>query len=177
MSVPLISITSVTDLPEEQLAKIKTWYLQRREYKWMCEQLKKDGYLLNHTRLWHWCRSNLPGYTTEVAPRELNEEDRLEMEKSVISTLLNLCLEAVDGISSPKVTDVEDLNRLANSVARLIAAQVQRDRLQYDKNTALEQVKKKYLDEIHRKLVDKPELVAALHDAIGEITDKEQLLQ
>jgi hypothetical protein len=173
MSVPLISVSSVDALQDEQLTKIKTWYLQRREYKWMCEQLRKDGYLLNHTRLWHWCKNNLPGHTTEERPRELAPEDRLEMEKLVTSSLLTLCLEAIEGISAPKVTDVEDLNRLANSVARLIASQVQRDRLEYDKKTALEEIKKKYLAEVQRKLADQPEVVAALFSALGSVSDEE----
>jgi hypothetical protein len=166
---PLISVTSVDSLSQECLGKIKTWYLMRKPYKWMCEELRNDGYLLNHTRLWHWCKNNMPGTGGKEAPPDLTEKDRLEVERQVVSSLLDMCGEAIRGITTPKISDVEDLNRLAAAVARLVASQVQRDRLEYDKAGALFQARDQLLREIKNALAGRPEIAAELHEIISGV--------
>jgi hypothetical protein len=164
---PLISISSLDNLPTELKAKIQVWYLQKMPWRKMSTELKADGYSVHHVKLYHWCKNNLRGFVSKELPLDITDDDRLAIEKQTITALFDIALEAVRGIDTPKVFNVDDLSKLSGAVARLVAAQVQRDRLQHDQTTAIEKIRAQFMAEVQQQLSGEPELVERLHAVIA----------
>ena len=173
---PLVSVSSVFNLPDDVRMRITKWYIDKKRYKWMSDQLKQDGYSVHESKLYHWCKNNLAGFTSQDGPMEgTTDAEQLALERQAISLALGQCINAIRTAKLPKATTIKDLESLSGAVSRLIQASVHRDRLALEMNKAIDKVRDQFKAEIQRLLGSNPELCDQLTFVVDKAADEHLL--
>lgn len=175
--MPLMEVTNLLSLPPEWRVRIQQWYLEQRSYKDMSTRLKEGGFHVNPTRLYHYCKNNLLGETTKERPLNMTDEERVNLERSTITMCLDICTEMVikfvaDPDLLPKLTTINDFERLVTAASKLITASVNRDKVEIEKKAVVARVRGELIAEIRSLLAGKPEVVRELCDVVEVASDK-----
>lgn len=170
----LICPGSVEKLPEDILAQISRWYLDKASYTEISRNLKTLGYHVIAANVARYCKAH---FQATVAIRDLptvaDDDERIKIERAAIYGLLDLCIESWRGmveIPSPKT--IQDMDKLANAVTRLTTASVQRERLEIEKNAVIERVQEEFRKSLEADLAGHPELVAQIVEIVDSVANK-----
>lgn len=170
---PLISVSSVFNLPDEMRMKITKWFIDKKKYQWMSLRLAEEGYSVHPSKLYHWCKSNLVGFTTDEGPLEgASDANQISLERQAITAALSQCITAIQNAKIPKASSVKDIESLSGAISRLIQAAVHRDRIALEANRAIDKVRDQFKTEIQRLLAGQPELCDSLTTLVDRAADE-----
>lgn len=170
----LICPGAVEKLPEEILAQIARWHFDKNTYTEMSRKLKDLGYHVIPANVAKYCKDH---FTATVGLRDLpsiqDDEARIATERAAIYGLLDLCIESWRGITKvPVPKTVQEIDKIANAITRLATAAVQRERLEIEKQAAVDKVREEYRKELQSEMSGHPELVAQLVEIVDLVGNK-----
>lgn len=173
---PLVSVTSVFNLPDDLRMKVTKWYIEQQKYQWMSKRLEEEGFSVHPSKLYHWCKNNLAGLTDEEGPIEgSTDAEHLALERTALSLALSQCIKAVRDAKIPKPTTIKEIEQLCAAISRLVQAAVHRDRIALEANKAIDKVRDQFKAEIQRQLSGNPELCDKLTAEVDRAADEHLL--
>lgn len=173
---PGIEIKKVKDLPEEVKVFVLEAYRDRKPKAELREHCAKHGLKVNDIIIDAWFNELLRERQGKELEGELSSDGTSLIEEFEVKGLTWMLDKILDKLTNADLTELKisttaDFERFAGIVLRAASVSINRRAQQAKETTMLNKARAELRTEVQRRLVGKPEVVAALFEVIDGATE------
>lgn len=162
-------------LPDEIKAEVQHMYLINEDTpQAISSWLEDKGYMVWKLKVAKWCDSSFRRGQDKTDALH-TEKTRLEIERKAVYSMLAVAMESIKKMKVPDVSTPKEFEQMSGSIARLVTAMAQRERVEFDKDEGVRKAKEIIVYEIKKQLANNPDLMTQIYEIIEASSEQAKL--